>query len=610
MCAGIDDGVLVDVHEDDVVAAVVQLVDDCLHVLAELSSAFVSARAEEDEVVAWDAMQMHRLAAFEAELREVVQSLGQGSVVGVVDDDFLAVELSAGSQSEQPHEEVAVALDVEDDAVRVGLVSEEDASCRQHDGAEPCAALHGPDIGLGIVLACLVDDVVEDEDDDADNDRHSESAFADDGSQWCSDEEEEQACQAHGELLVPLDAMLAQAQVSVARLECAELALSLHRLGFGQSCSPRPEALVVGHCHVDGVEGRHLLCLLDDGERVGAPSRNGLAHVPQLDVVVDGMAGAVYHVAHRVDAVVYLSHVLRLSIVCEEVGIHQVEVGIEGNHVNLLDERFAHVWDVSPEHGALLGIHVAEAFAAPERQFQVHLVGCALHASAVGQHYLYVVVASRVGVDHHAVEHARLGVFVLHEEVVAWYLAVEDAFGDFQLGTLLPHAPCQSRQLARGVGAHLVLEVEAAAADDGRHQDEGCEDAYEGDAGCLHAEQLEALAQVAERDKAGQQDCQGHRHGDERQTAVPEELAEQVDGESLADEVVHPLPQELHDEDEKADEEGACKELQESLDDVDVELLDNLHCHSLVVLLQPSWACALLVRKDTTFFPNGNAKPC
>ena len=222
------------------------------------------------------------------------------------------------------------------------------------------------------------------------------------------------------------------------------------------------------------------------------------------------MARAVYRVAHRVDAVLYLVQVFCLGVVREEVGIHQVEVGIEGNHVNLLDERLAHVGHVGAQHGALLGIHVAEAFAAPERELQVHLVGRALHASAVGQHDLDVVVAAGVRVDHHAVEHARLGVLVLHEEVVARNLAVEDAFGDFQLGALLPHAPGQTRQLARGIGAHLVLEVEAAAADDGSHHDERHEDADERDAGCLHAEQLEAFAQVAERDKAGQQDCQRH----------------------------------------------------------------------------------------------------
>jgi hypothetical protein len=121
------------------------------------------------------------------------------------------------------------------------------------------------------------------------------------------------------------------------------------------------------------------------------------------------------------------------------------------------------------------------------------------------------------------------------------------------------------------------LEEETAATDNGVDADEGHEDANEWYAGGFHAEQFKTFAQIAERDKACQQDGQWHGFGDKRQAAVPKEFPQEVDGQTFADEIVHPHPQELHDKDEEANEERACKKKQELLDDVYVERLENLH---------------------------------
>ena len=394
--------------------------------------------------------------------------------------------------------------------------------------------------------------------------------------------------------------MLAQIQVSVAGLQGTELTFSLHRFRPVHGILPGLDALVVAKSHIERIEGRQILCPFHDGERVLCSGSERFAHVPLLDVVVDGMAGTVRLMAERVDAGLYLANVLSLRVVREEVGIHQVEVAVEGDDVCFLDKRFSHVGHVGPQHRALLGVHVAEAFASPQRQFQVHLVGRALQSCAVGQHNLRVVVAVRVRIDHHAIEHTRLAVLVLHVEVVAWYFAVEDAFRDVQLGALLLHAPRQSREFAGGIGANPILEDEADSADQCRDKDERSENAEQRNARGLHAEQLEVFAQIAERDEAGQQDSQGHRLGDDRQAAVPEELSQKVDCEALADEVVHPHPQELHHEDEETDEESACEKQQEPLDDVYVEFFDNLHPRGALApqrydfFLKPQYKTALI----------------
>ncbi len=585
---GVDDWVFVDIHEHNVVATVVEFFDERFQTVAELCCMAVLAGAEEDVDVVRDAAQAHCPSALGAESREFAKALRQSRIVGVVENHVLAVQLAAGTKSEQLHEEVTIALHVEDHTVAVRLVRKEDTGGEEHKRAEPCAALYRPCINLCVVHARLVHDIIKDEDDDTDHNRHPQASLTDNCPQRCADEEEEQAGQTHRVLLVPLYAVLAEGEVPVACLEGSELTFRLCAFGTALCSAPSLNALVVLQGKIERVEGRHQLRLLHDAKGVGKPSGDVLSQIAEHEIVADDAASAIYAVAQRINAVLYFAKVLGLGVVREEVSVHEVEVAIKGDEVHLAYERLSHVGHVCPEHRSLLGIHVAEAFPTPERELEVHLVGCALHPSAVGKDNLRVVVTVGVGVNHHAIEHTRFRVFMLNIEVVARYLAVKNAFGDFQFRTLLPHAPGKSRQLAGGIGADFVLKPKAAAADDRRHDDEGGEDANKRNAGGLHAEQFEALAQVAEGNKACKQDCQRNGHRYERQATVPEELSKEVDSKALADEVAHPFPQELHDEDEEADEESARKELQESLDDVNVELLDNLHS-----------SCAHLVRKGT-----------
>ena len=95
VCAWIDDRVFVDIHNQHIVSAVVELLDDVLELVSELGYALVLSGTEEEVEVVGDAPQMLRPAICDAELRHLVEALGQGGIVGVVDDDFLPVELAA-----------------------------------------------------------------------------------------------------------------------------------------------------------------------------------------------------------------------------------------------------------------------------------------------------------------------------------------------------------------------------------------------------------------------------------------------------------------------------------------------------------------------------------
>ena len=136
----------------------------------------------------------------------------------------------------------------------------------------------------------------------------------------------------------------------------------------------------------------------------------------------------------------------------------------------------------------MLCVQIPEAFTSPQREPEVHLVGCALQSSAVCQYNLDVVVAARVGVYHHSIEHSRVFVLMLYIEVIAWNLTIKDTFWNVQLRALLLHAPRQTRKLTGSVWTDPVLEHETCSADEGCNKDEGCKNADERDAGRLHAE--------------------------------------------------------------------------------------------------------------------------
>ena len=76
MCAWVDDRVFVGVHEQDAVSCVVELLDQCLDAVAQFCRMLVLTRVEEEVKVVWDAAQVHRLPAFDAELREFGEAVG------------------------------------------------------------------------------------------------------------------------------------------------------------------------------------------------------------------------------------------------------------------------------------------------------------------------------------------------------------------------------------------------------------------------------------------------------------------------------------------------------------------------------------------------------
>ena len=112
----------------------------------------------------------------------------------------------------------------------------------------------------------------------------------------------------------------------------------------------------------------------------------------------------------------------------------------------------------------------------------MHLLGGGLDAARVSQDNLGIVVARVLHVDHDAVEHAGLDVLMLHEEVVAGYLAVEHAFRYLQFGRLLLHRVEQGVETAVGCRRDVVLEIERTEHGHEHEEQYGPEDAHQRDA--------------------------------------------------------------------------------------------------------------------------------
>ena len=62
------------------------------------------------------------------------------------------------------------------------------------------------------------------------------------------------------------------------------------------------------------------------------------------------MSYAVYVVGERVDALLDGTDVLGLCIAREERGVHDIEIAVEGDEVNLLLEGLAHIRNIGSHH--------------------------------------------------------------------------------------------------------------------------------------------------------------------------------------------------------------------------------------------------------------------
>ena len=148
----------------------------------------------------------------------------------LIDDDFLAREFAGLVQAREAANEVEPCVGVEYSRVVNSLLGQEDSQRQQHCRTQPDALPHWPAAIAGQLVAHVVDDVINNEQDDRDDDGHSQASLADDGAKGRADEEKDETRQREREFLHQLDLVTADDIVVVIDGIALELHV-LHRRG-------------------------------------------------------------------------------------------------------------------------------------------------------------------------------------------------------------------------------------------------------------------------------------------------------------------------------------------------------------------------------------------
>lgn len=252
--------------------------------------------------------------------------------------------------------------------------------------------------------------------------------------------------------------------------------------------------------------------------------------------------------------------------------VHAVEVGIKGE-VNLLVSELLtserHITRGAEAHGVV--VEIFKHFAAVQLEEKAALVLGEGELAGVGEDDASVFVATAEVVNDHAVEHARLGGFVVDEEVHAGDFAIERALGDFDFGGFLSDREHESPHLGLRHWEDIVLEEESADRNSRHEDDEGSHDAEKGNAGGFHGGELKLLAEVAEDHERCEKDGKGKGSRDHGEGGIEEKLAEDIKAQAFTYQIINHAEQELHEDDEKAYKERHNEQRSEALQHESVE---------------------------------------
>ena len=193
MGVGGHDGIMVDLRQYQLVFRITQVLDGLLQPLADLFDLLVVASMEEHVDGVWPVQQFVAFVIVEDVVVDGFEPLGIEAVVGIFDDHFLAEDVPLRPESQHPHGEALVEIDVEHHRVLVGLIGEEGGDGGEGPGRDGHAEAYSPLAFASHPEPCVVEDIVDDEHQHRHDDGYAEAALADDGSQRGTDKEEDQA---------------------------------------------------------------------------------------------------------------------------------------------------------------------------------------------------------------------------------------------------------------------------------------------------------------------------------------------------------------------------------------------------------------------------------
>ena len=205
------------------------------------------------------------------------------------------------------------------------------------------------------------------------------------------------------------------------------------------------------------------------------------------------------------------------------------------------------------------------------------LVGRRLQAGRIGHHDLRILKALVHLVNNHLIEHARLGILVIHIDVDIGDAAIKHAFGNLDSRARLLHRHNHSRQLLLGIRRDVILKDKRNTRQQHAENADGHHDAPQRNAGRLHGRQFQLLAHISERNERSQQNGQRQSHRHQRDAGIPEKFGQNLHRQTLADQIIDITPKELHNQHEKTHKKRSHKKQQELFEDIRIYFFDNCH---------------------------------
>ena len=133
------DRILIDAHQYHAILTVVQFVHECFQSVTDSLHLPVLLVLEEDTQIRRHLHESGLLLVGLAIRGEGCQVGHDTAIIGILDDDFLPVDGTRGTQSEQASHERAVTFDIEHRTVLVGTIGQEDTHGQKHGTAQPDA---------------------------------------------------------------------------------------------------------------------------------------------------------------------------------------------------------------------------------------------------------------------------------------------------------------------------------------------------------------------------------------------------------------------------------------------------------------------------------------
>ena len=231
--------------KDDLVPGIGQILYHVFKLIANALNLVVGLVFEEHIDEVWKLLQLVYLIIYIDVAVELFQSLCIFCIFRLFDDDLLAEDVAFDTETEQFHEEHLIHLHIEHRRVVGSLVGDEYGDWRQYGWSQSLTEPDGPGSQSRHSVARIVEDVEDNEHEYGDDDRESQSTLSDDGTQWGSDEEEDQAGECQRELLDSFYLVLPDDIVGIARNHCLEVEVGELLLCCHLCIIECPEFLVV-----------------------------------------------------------------------------------------------------------------------------------------------------------------------------------------------------------------------------------------------------------------------------------------------------------------------------------------------------------------------------